>query len=307
LCERGAIDGIVTPPNPQPFKGFFEELFAVIPPLTMIGAARRGLTPFIANVIGLLIIYAAARGLSAFTTNPGETLWLGLNKQWLFIGVGSYAIYSWATNLREKDPASFALIWSNPAFLCTIMGYGCVAFGSYATSYWAAPYAERAFAIPKTEIGWLIGGPGAMAGFLGVILGGRMADDHTVRHRLHHHVAAIDVCHAVRGANRHLQRAGRSGGHNARPCAAAHAGHGNGDILYCNHALWPCIRPVYGGAGFHRYRRTGNRHPFDIGGGSSWRGAFVLCLSACAGSRTQCRRKGQSSGRGNLIKRLISA
>jgi MFS family permease len=174
--ERGAIDGIVTPPNPQPFKGFFEELFAVIPPLTMIGAARRGLTPFIANVIGLLIIYAAARGLSAFTTNPGETLWLGLNKQWLFIGVGSYAIYSWATNLREKDPASFALIWSNPAFLCTIMGYGCVAFGSYATSYWAAPYAERAFAIPKTEIGWLIGGPGAMAGFLGVILGGRMAD-----------------------------------------------------------------------------------------------------------------------------------
>jgi MFS family permease len=56
------------------------------------------------------------------------------------------------------------------------MGYGCVAFISYSNSYWAAPYAERVFGVPKTEIGWLVGGPGAIAGFLGVIMGGRMAD-----------------------------------------------------------------------------------------------------------------------------------
>lgn len=173
---RGAIDGLVTPPNPKPFKGFFEELFAVIPPLTLIGAARRGLTPFITNVLILLAIYSAAYGLSEFTTNPGEDRYLGLNKQWLFVGIGLYAVTSWASNLRTKDPAAFALIWRNPAFLCTIMGYGTVAFVSYASSYWAAPYAERVLGIPKTEIGLLIGGPAAVAGFLGVIMGGRMAD-----------------------------------------------------------------------------------------------------------------------------------
>jgi MFS family permease len=173
---RGAIDGLVTPPHPQPFKGFFEELLAVIPPLTLIGAARRGARSFLTNIFVLLVIYAVAYALSEVTTNPGEDRYLGMNKQWLFVGVGVYAVYSWATNLRTKDPATFALIWRSPAFLCTIMGYGCVAFISYAASYWAAPYVERVLEIPKTEIGLLVGGPAAVAGFLGVILGGRMAD-----------------------------------------------------------------------------------------------------------------------------------
>ncbi len=51
-----------------------------------------------------------------------------------------------------------------------------VAFTAYASSYWAAPYAERVFEIGKGELGWFIGAPGAIAGFLGVITGGRVAD-----------------------------------------------------------------------------------------------------------------------------------
>lgn len=57
-----------------------------------------------------------------------------------------------------------------------------VAFTSYATSYWAAPYAERVFAIAKGDLGWFIGAPGALAGFLGVIIGGRIADHLYKRH-----------------------------------------------------------------------------------------------------------------------------
>jgi len=47
---------------------------------------------------------------------------------------------------------------------------------SYASSFFAAPYGELAFGIPKTQLGWLLGAPAAVAGFLGVIFGGRMAD-----------------------------------------------------------------------------------------------------------------------------------
>jgi MFS family permease len=173
---RGAIDGIATPPSPQPFKGFIDELLAVIPPFTIVGAARRGGGALLRNLLAAMVFYAVAWMLTHATRVEGQWEYLGLSQQWLFLGMGWYAIFSWATSLRAKDPAAFALIWGNPAFLCTILGYGCVAFGSYASSYWAAPYAERTFEVAKTEIGWLIGGPAAIAGFLGVIMGGRMAD-----------------------------------------------------------------------------------------------------------------------------------
>src|SRR5690349_19812725 len=33
--ERGAIDGIPTPPHPAPFRGFLDELVQIIPPFTL--------------------------------------------------------------------------------------------------------------------------------------------------------------------------------------------------------------------------------------------------------------------------------
>jgi MFS family permease len=47
---------------------------------------------------------------------------------------------------------------------------------AYASAYWTAPYAERVFDIDKGSLGFWIGGPSAVAGFLGVTLGGRVAD-----------------------------------------------------------------------------------------------------------------------------------
>jgi MFS family permease len=47
---------------------------------------------------------------------------------------------------------------------------------AYSASYWGAPYAERVFDVSKGELGFWLGGGGAVGGFLGVILGGRMAD-----------------------------------------------------------------------------------------------------------------------------------
>src|SRR3990167_5061183 len=99
-----------------------------------------------------------------------------VSDQWLFLGVGYYAVFSWACGQRARDLPSFRLTWGSPAFLMTILGYGMVSFVSYAASFFAAPYGEIAFSIPKTQIGWLVGAPAAVAGFLGVIAGGRLAD-----------------------------------------------------------------------------------------------------------------------------------
>ncbi|MFY7835890.1 MAG: spinster family MFS transporter [Novosphingobium sp.] len=166
---RGAIDGLITPGSPQPFKGFAAELLNVIPPFTLIGAARRGPSALALNLLAAAVIATIAYGLSLVLGR--STL-----QQWVFLGVGIYAVYSWATALRAHDLPTFRLIWGTPAFLCTTLGYGMVAFVSYASSYWGAPYAERVFGIAKADLGLTIGGTGALAGFLGVIIGGRIAD-----------------------------------------------------------------------------------------------------------------------------------
>jgi MFS family permease len=97
--------------------------------------------------------------------------------QWLLLAIGYYAVFCWAAALRVRDYPTFALTWGSPAFLCTILGYGTVAFMAYSASYWGAPYAERVFTgVSKSELGLFLGGGGAMGGFLGVVLGGQMAD-----------------------------------------------------------------------------------------------------------------------------------
>lgn len=164
---RGAIDGLVTPPTAQPFKGFVDELFQVIPPFTLLGALARGPRALAINLVG-----AAGFALIAWAL----WAWTGIFEQWLFLGIGYYAVFSWVMGLRARDLPTFRLTWGSPAFLCVILGYGTVAFMSYAASYWAAPYAERALGVGKAELGWFLGAPAAVAGFLGVILGGRMAD-----------------------------------------------------------------------------------------------------------------------------------
>lgn len=185
---RGAIDGIPTAEDPQPFRSFTQELSNVIPPFTFYGAAKRGPEALMINllVLGALLVASVVLTL-ALGTGQGKVIQLLIDNgilsssiiitdQWLFLAIGYYSVFCWAAALRARDLPTFTLTWGSPAFLCTILGYGTVAFMAYAASYWTAPYAERVFEISKSELGLWIGAPSAAAGFLGVILGGRMAD-----------------------------------------------------------------------------------------------------------------------------------
>ncbi|RXZ64872.1 spinster family MFS transporter [Pelagerythrobacter rhizovicinus] len=172
---RGAIDGLPTPEDPQPFRGFLGELVQVIPPFTLIGAAARGARGLVANIAGA-IFFAALAVLLSSAVPATSSLVPGLSDQWLFLAVGYYAVFSWAMSLRARDLPTFRLTWGSPAFLTVVLGYGTVAFVSYSAAYWGAPYAERALGADKSDLGWFLGAPSAVAGFLGVIIGGRMAD-----------------------------------------------------------------------------------------------------------------------------------
>ena len=185
---RGAIDGITTPENPHPFRGFMQELYTIIPGFTFFGAAARGWKSLLINIVVLAGALVAAHvltirlgsGEGVIVAQLGAAIGVPLppvTDQWLLLAIGYYAVFCWAAALRVRDYPTFALTWGSPAFLCTILGYGTVAFMAYSASYWGAPYAERVFTgVSKSELGFFLGGGGAMGGFLGVVLGGQMAD-----------------------------------------------------------------------------------------------------------------------------------
>ena len=170
---RGAMDGQVAGPTPPPFRTFLVDLSTIVPPFTLIGAWQRGWS---ALAINLLV----AAGTVAFAW-----LMIGLTgnlPQWSAVGLGYYAVFSWACTLRARDPATYRLIWGTPAFLCTSIGYGLVSLAAYALAFWSAPYAETVLGLPKQELAFVLGANGAVAGFIGVVVGGRIADTLRARH-----------------------------------------------------------------------------------------------------------------------------
>ena len=165
---RGVVEGLPPPQrHPAPFREFGQELMTIIPPLTLWGAAQGGRRALVVNLIAAGIVAAVVAMLIAL----GEP-W----PQWTAVGIGVYAVFSWGCALKRRDAATFALIVGTPAFLCTVVAYGLNAFMAYAASFWAAPYALRVLGAPPAEAGLAIGAIGASAGFLGVTLGGMIAD-----------------------------------------------------------------------------------------------------------------------------------
>jgi MFS family permease len=164
---RGLSEGIIMPTEPRPWPKFFTELSSVIPPFTLVHAAGFGRRALSANLLGGAIIAAIAFGAFAL---------FGRGPQWIALGTGAYAVFSWSQSLKMRDPPTHALIWGTPTFLLAVVGFGLISFKGYAIGFWGAPYAIRTFGIDAATAGLFLGAGGALGGFLGVVIGGRMAD-----------------------------------------------------------------------------------------------------------------------------------
>ncbi|HOB13984.1 MAG TPA: MFS transporter [Novosphingobium sp.] len=164
---RGAMDGIASPSSPTPFADFFADLSTIVPPFTLIGALRRGPVALALNVTAAGLIALFAWVMIGLTGNV---------PQWVSIGIGYYAVFSWASALKARDRATWKLIWGTPAFIATTLGYSLVSMVAWALGFWSAPYAETVLHLDKQDLAFVLGANGAVSGFLGVILGGRVAD-----------------------------------------------------------------------------------------------------------------------------------
>jgi MFS family permease len=178
--QRGASDGLPQPiVRPNAWRDFGRELAAILPPLTLVTAARTpGSLPV--NLAMLAATAAAAAGL----------IWLtGDWPQWLAYGLGVYAIFSWVQSLRHRDAPTHRLIWASPTLIMLAVAFGSISFMSYAISFWAPPYALRTFyagpadagqiligMTAAEEVSTIIGWSAAFAAATGVIMGGIIAD-----------------------------------------------------------------------------------------------------------------------------------
>ena len=178
---RGRAEGLPPPLRvTDPGRRFWEDLCSVLPPLTLVHLA-----PFGRRTLSINLVVAAGFILLAalLARVTGDV------PQWAALGLGGYAVASWAQSLHHRDPATFTLIWGTPTFLFAIVGFGSISFVGYAVGFWGAPYAIRTFVVPlaaaggdipwyatKAFVALMLGGWGAAGGFIGIVTGGWLGD-----------------------------------------------------------------------------------------------------------------------------------
>jgi MFS family permease len=166
---RGQSDGLPTPPEARPFRAFVQELAAVVPPFTVAHLYRTG-----AGTRAILANLAVAGGLTAAAT--GMTRGLGNPAQWASLAMGLYAAFSWFQSLGRRDPPAAALIFRTPSLVLAALGCAALSFSGYGFGFWLAPFFVRAHHVDIARVGLMVGGAAAGGGWLGVTLGGLLAD-----------------------------------------------------------------------------------------------------------------------------------
>jgi len=171
---RGQSEGLAATPLAAPLRTFLAELAAVVPPLPLLQLAlgTAGAGPVLANLGAGVALAAAATAL---------TWALGNAVQWIALGVGLYAAFSWSQTLARRDPPAFDLLFRTPSLALACSGYAFLAFTGYGVGFWTTPYFIRVLGASEREVGLVVGATSAAAGWLGVTLGGVLAD------RLRHH------------------------------------------------------------------------------------------------------------------------
>lgn len=166
--RRGMSEGLPeTAPEPHPFRAAGRELLAVLPPLTLLVAARRGGRALLTNLAMALAIAVIVYVLIELVGTP---------TQWIALGIGAYAALSWAQNLVAQDPVAFTMIFRCATLRRVAIGFPLIAFVTYGVGFWAPPFMLRAHGVATSTAGTILGLSAAVGGLLGVSFGGWLSD-----------------------------------------------------------------------------------------------------------------------------------
>ncbi|HET7292693.1 MAG TPA: MFS transporter [Vicinamibacteria bacterium] len=167
--RRGEGDDLSSPREPRPWSAFLAELSAVTPPFTLLNLwrLRAGPRRLAANGAGAALLALAASALTKALGDPA---------QWWSLAIGLYAALSWAQALSLRDAPGAALILGTPSLRYAGLGFACLSFSGYGLLFWSPSFFVRFHGLPLERAGLVVGGAAALGGWLGVTLGGLLAD-----------------------------------------------------------------------------------------------------------------------------------
>lgn len=185
---RGAIDGLPTPGDPQPFKSVLREFAAMLPPWNWRGFKADGPgSGSVGRNVLILIGLATAAYITILNTDGllrpekraivGNIGGLALTTnmvQWIAIAVGIYCSASWVQSIRLRDAPAYAMI-ANRGFIALTMVGGLMSYISYGLAPFLFLYIKNAFQVGAEE-GFTLGIVTAVAGGVGATLGGVLGD-----------------------------------------------------------------------------------------------------------------------------------
>lgn len=167
--QRGAGDGLVTPPHPTPGREAFAVLLSVLPltSLWMLKASGASGRALVFNLGAAVMLAVAAVGLIALTRNT---------QQWAALGIALYAAISWGQALAVRDPVCFRMIFGSSTLLWTVAAGAAANFLIGVLGLWSAPYYHRQFGLSATEVAPVLALASGLMGLCGVVAGGALAD-----------------------------------------------------------------------------------------------------------------------------------
>lgn len=165
---RGASEGLVTPEHPHPFKAASSSFMSVLPGFSLVALyTAGGLRAVLMNLVAMAVVGALFVGL--YLVMP--TL-----LQWIALGIGVYITVTWIHYQKLTDPACYGMMFKSKAFLAATVGFPAISFVTYGIGFWSPPFMQRFHGESIADAGLYLGLGSAVGGFIGIVLGGVVAD-----------------------------------------------------------------------------------------------------------------------------------
>ncbi len=165
---RGISEGLVSKPEPRPFKATQNTMMSVLPGLSLVVLYKAGG----AGAVLRNFFYAALVALGFYVLY----LLMPTPLQWIALGLGIYITVTWVQYLKLTDPACFGMMFGSKAFLLASVGFPSISFVTYGVGFWSPPFMQRVHGESIADAGLYLGLGAAVGGFIGIVLGGFLAD-----------------------------------------------------------------------------------------------------------------------------------
>ncbi|MPT48950.1 MAG: MFS transporter [Sphingobium sp.] len=184
--KRGLMDGIITKPDPAPFRASAEVFGSVLPLCNWFLLWRKdaGARQWAINIGAMLLIISLMAVITYLCSSfsPRPSLHLGgiaFNPhvlQWSVIGIGLLVIVNLIQSLRINDPAAYAVIFGSPALMICIVAGALQTLINYGVMGFTPLFLMKNYGLTPGETGLQFGLLAAAIGVLGPAIAGPITD-----------------------------------------------------------------------------------------------------------------------------------